>query len=304
MLFFGEIDLYKKMINIWKSSVPFRVVFGIVLALLSIISVCVGGWFLLVMSLFLISIGANEYKQFMLNVGFAPFFYIITFISFLILVVTIYKSIYLMPLVIFVGVFLSFLAILVSKRKPYIANITTTILGFLICWLPCHLILLSQLDDDVYNISGKEINSGIVYILILFLAVAATDFAAYAVGSRFGKKKLLEEISPNKTVLGSVSGAFCAVIVTVFAGHSVGLNVANSVLLGFLITIFAQIGDLSLSVLKREANLKHSGNLFLKYGGILDRLDSFMFSAPMVYYYFKYNHLFDFYSLIQKVINF
>lgn len=293
-----------KIKEIWSTSLHLRIFFGIILAVFSIICIYFGGISLIIMSLFLISIGANEYKQFMLNIGVAPFFYIITFISFLILTVTIYKSLNLIPLIIFIGVFLSFCAILISKRKPYINNIATTILGFLICWLPCHLILLSQLKDKKYLFFGVNMNSGIMYLLILIFAVTATDLGAYIIGSKFGKRKLIEEISPNKTVVGAIGGGISAITITVLMGQIIDLSLIDSIFLGFLITIFAQIGDLSLSILKRDANLKHSGTLFLTYGGILDRLDSFIFSAPIIYYYFKYNYLVDIHTLLRRIFNF
>ena len=293
MKFLNCIKLVDRIKALWRFSENLRIVFGLIVALLSIICIVMGGFPLILMSLFLISVGANEYKQFMLNIGVAPFFYIITFISFLILALTIYQQAELIPPIIFLGVFLTFCAILISNRKPYIANISTTILGFLICWLPCHLILLSQLRDNDYVLMGLRFHSGIIYFLILVMAVVATDMGAYIMGTRFGKTKLLEKISPGKTIFGAVSGAICSVIVTTVMCVLINSSVASGVLLGLLITVFAQLGDLSLSVLKRDANLKHSGTLFLSYGGILDRLDSFIFSAPVVYYYVKYIHLID-----------
>ncbi len=288
---YNGINFFYEKFKIWTSTQKIRTFFGIFLALTSLICLYIGGLPVVIMSLFLISIGANEYKQFMLNIGVSPFFYIITSISFIILVITIYKFAYLIPFVIFFGIFLSFCAILISKRKPYIANIATTILGFLICWLPCHLILLSQLNTKILSVFGVPVDIGMAYLFVLFAAVAATDIGARVIGSKFGRKKLIEEISPHKTIVGSIGGGVCSIITTMILGMFLKEHLLESAFVGALITINAQVGDLSLSTLKRDANLKHSGELFLDYGGILDRLDSFMFSAPILYYYVKYSHL-------------
>lgn len=290
----NEAELRVKPINNPK----IRLYLGFLAVFVAIFSMLVGGWPLIIVSLSFLSIGALEYKKLIQRIGVSPFFYIVAMVSSAILMATIFQQSKYIPFLIFVGIFMTFGAILISKREPYIPVIATTILGFLFCWLPCHIILLSQLAKTHYHIYGHDVKIGIIYAILLFCTVIATDFGAYFFGSRFGKKKLIPEISPNKTVVGAVAGGVCAIITAAILGKLMGLSAFNSFVAGFLITICAQFGDFSVSIIKRGAGIKHSGDLFLERGGLLDRLDSFIFSAPVTYYYFKYFSFINFSYII------
>ncbi len=278
-----------------------RLYLGVLSVFVAIFAMLVGGWPLIAVSMAFLSIGALEYKKLIQKIGVSPFFYIVAIVSSAILTATIFQQSKYIPFLIFLGIFMTFGAILISKREPYIPVIATTILGILFCWLPCHIILLSQLAKTHYHIYGNDINVGIIYTILLFGTVIATDFGAYFFGSKFGKKKLIPEISPNKTVVGAVAGGISAIIVASLLGKIMGLSAFNSFVAGFLITICAQFGDFSVSILKRGAGIKHSGDLFLDRGGLLDRLDSFIFSAPVTYYYFKYFSYINFSYIIDLV---
>lgn len=115
-----------------------------------------------------------------------------------------------------------------------------------------------------------------IYILI---ATYSTDTFAYLGGSLFGKHKLIERISPNKTVEGALSGTIASVILSlIFAHFFLELNAVIIYTSSLLIPIIAQIGDLSFSLVKRFYKMKDFGNLFPGHGGALDRIDSIIFS--------------------------
>lgn len=141
--------------------------------------------------------------------------------------------------------------------------------------LPCFFVLLWRLSE------------GIHWIFWTIAVTAVGDTAAYYVGSIWGRRKLMPRISPGKTVEGSLAG---------LAGNGLGGLLYASLFLpqaasleGFLLSLgvglVGQAGDLSESMLKRAAQVKDSGNILPGHGGILDRLDSLMFSAPVVFFW-------------------
>ncbi|MBF0406834.1 MAG: phosphatidate cytidylyltransferase [Candidatus Riflebacteria bacterium] len=131
------------------------------------------------------------------------------------------------------------------------------------------------------HIKGGEV------LFAVLAAVWALDTGAYAVGMTFRGPALAPKISPKKTISGSVGGLF-AVILTVFLlskTRFLPLGINKAISLGISIGIFGQLSDLFESVLKREAGIKDSGTILGAHGGILDRIDSLIFVAPIAYLY-------------------
>jgi phosphatidate cytidylyltransferase len=123
------------------------------------------------------------------------------------------------------------------------------------------------------------------WILLLILTVWAYDTGAYLVGKRFGREKFLTHISPSKTYAGLVGGVVAStVVVGVFLG-ALGQSPLHALVLGPLAALAAQAGDLAESMLKRAAGSKDSSQLIPGHGGMLDRIDSFLFAAPIVTLY-------------------
>ena len=141
--------------------------------------------------------------------------------------------------------------------------------------LGAHLILLRALPE------------GASWILIASAITASSDSGAYFAGKRFGKNKLCPNISPNKTVEGAIGGLFCAILASV--GFAILLlpsfNYLPLITITVLLTGFGIAGDLTESIIKRGTGTKDSGRCLAGHGGILDRVDSLLFVAPVLYYF-------------------
>jgi len=151
-------------------------------------------------------------------------------------------------------------------------------------WLLGHLVALRGVTD------GRN------WVFFALLATFASDAAAFFSGRAVGRHRLAPRISPNKTWEGAAAGIVGALVLSLlFASPSVfglsnplhiqALSYPQALLIGALVSIFGQFGDLVESLLKRNAGVKDSGNLFPGHGGVLDRLDSVVFAGIVVYYY-------------------
>jgi len=166
---------------------------------------------------------------------------------------------------------------LLSRRAGHaLVNWVWTLAGIIyIGWMLSHFIPLRALDD------GRE------WVLFLLFATFATDTAAFFCGRAWGKRSLAPAISPGKTWEGAIGGFLAAIAASLVLATILGLPIPywQVTILGILIGIFAQLGDLSESLLKRSAGVKEAGTLIPGHGGILDRLDSIVFTVVVVYYY-------------------
>ena len=126
------------------------------------------------------------------------------------------------------------------------------------------------------------IGSGVAWTLLLVLVVWGYDTGAYLVGRLVGRTRLVDHISPSKTVEGLAGGLVAATLAAGIGAALVGLEPWHPLLIGPLVGLAAQAGDLAESLLKRAAGRKDSGFLVPGHGGILDRVDSFLFAAPVL----------------------
>jgi phosphatidate cytidylyltransferase len=123
------------------------------------------------------------------------------------------------------------------------------------------------------------------WILLLVLAVWSYDTGAFLIGSRWGTTKFLTHISPSKSIQGLIGGVVATVVVVAIVLVGLGQSPLHALVLGPLAALAAQAGDLAESVIKRAAGAKDSGTLIPGHGGMLDRVDSFLFAAPVVTLY-------------------
>ena len=129
---------------------------------------------------------------------------------------------------------------------------------------------------------------GCVMIWIMFIGTWSSDSFAYFAGSAFGRHKLCPLISPNKTVEGFLGGVAGTVVMTGVLGWFFQLPVPECCVLGLVIALLATVGDLVESIAKRYTGIKDSGKIIPGHGGVWDRFDSCLFTAPFVYYFAAY----------------
>jgi phosphatidate cytidylyltransferase len=158
-------------------------------------------------------------------------------------------------------------------------RVAITLLG--VCyvnWLLGHTISLRALPDGVH------------WILLLVWVTWLGETAAYAVGSLIGRHKLAPGISPGKTVEGAVAQLAASLLAALTAGGWLfpGLRLRDAIVVGLLLGVLGQVGDLVESALKRSVGTKDTGQVIPGHGGILDRIDGLLFNAPALFYYVTY----------------
>ena len=186
------------------------------------------------------------------------------------------------------------------ELEYFIATIATAVLYFVVCAV---LILVKQQEFDlgkivvvcamptvlayVFSIMGSIIvsDNGIYYLLLILNFSSVCDMGAYFVGVSMGKTKLCPEISPNKTVEGALGGIVSSVVVSLIITLCFGHfgKILPVLLLTIPLCAAGMVGDLFASIIKRKVGIKDYGNLIPGHGGVLDRVDSILFIAPLVF---------------------
>ncbi len=136
----------------------------------------------------------------------------------------------------------------------------------------------------------RKLPQGIMWIYLLFMSTFLADTGAYIMGHWMGKHKLAPMISPGKTIEGFIGGVLTSVLVTWGVQLIFWPTVASFkvILIGLVAGFIGPLGDLSESLIKRGVNIKDSGTLIPGHGGVLDRVDALLFTAPIVYYMIKF----------------
>lgn len=130
----------------------------------------------------------------------------------------------------------------------------------------------------------KDVNT--IFPLLLILSLWSSDMAAYFLGKNFGKKLLVPRISPKKTYVGLLGAIIGPMIIMALSSRFMGTGIIEATIIGALIGILGQIGDIFESTGKRICDVKDSSSLLPGHGGMLDRIDSLIFTAPFLYHYF------------------
>jgi len=172
---------------------------------------------------------------------------------------------------------LLFLTIMQFKRRQNsgaIVGISTTLFGILyVSWFFSFLVKIRLLDN------------GIGFLGSLLVITKLGDVGAYLIGSRFGKHRLIPRISPHKSIEGAVGGLVFSVLGAFACQGMLPLPGWHLVLVGLVLGVAGQLGDLSESLMKRDCEIKDSAEVIPGMGGVLDIIDSLLFTAPVFYFY-------------------
>jgi phosphatidate cytidylyltransferase len=246
-----------------------------------VVLICVyfGGLPFLFLVLALAVFAINEFYNLMLKKGFFPAYYVGNIINIFFIVFASYalkrdwepahSAILTLAAAIALisGVFL-------KREKDTIVDVAVTILGMIyVGWFFSYIIFVRSLTE----------HGG--YLFFLLFTVWAMDIMSYLAGKYFGRTSLAPSISPKKTWEGSVAGFMVCLMAAGIFSWTAQLEIWHALTLGVLIGIFGQLSDLIESLIKREAGAKDSSDLLPGHGGVLDRIDSFILTAPLLYYY-------------------
>lgn len=264
-----------------------RTITGWIVGLISLACICMGGIPLFLFLIFVIFFAVKEYVNILEYKGFYPSRTVIYAACMAFALLVLFHRFDLLPSIVTMAIIASFLVILFRGRQPYIANVATTTLGFMYAgWLAAHLLLLRQIGASGIGAFKIGTNAGLFLLIFMFSIILVTDIGAYYFGSKFGKTKLAPTISPKKTVEGAIGGGFLGILISTLGIFYTNLTLLQCIISGIIITAAAQLGDLSESLLKRDAGVKDSSDILPGHGGFLDRADSYIFSIPVAYYYF------------------
>ncbi len=228
---------------------------------------------------------AKEYKPLVsIGVATASLYVLAVFLD------TQYPNFSVLPFAVFASGFLVLFVRLFAQEREPLSNLAVTVFGWAYLAIP-----LSLLIHINYFFPSDSLQQGRFWLLYILIVTKMTDTGGYFIGKYFGKHKLAKQISPKKTIEGAAGGLIFAVIASLLfpllANAGMGqpviqLSILQSLLLGGLISVLGQIGDLGESLLKRDAGVKDSNQL-PGLGGILDIVDSLVFTIPLLYIFMK-----------------
>lgn len=197
-------------------------------------------------------------------------------------------NIYLLPVFILTYLLILIASAIFLRRDDILHGIIYSVFGQVYITMPLSLLMFISYSPDMAN---NEYNW--VPVLALFVFLWVNDTAAYFIGSLIGKHKLIEHISPKKSIEGFIAGIFFTLLASlIFARLYPGFTPIFWMGLSVVVALFGTLGDLFESLIKRTCNVKDAGDLIPGHGGILDRIDSLLVAIPAVFLYLILFHSF------------
>lgn len=235
-------------------------------------------WFFNILALVFIVTGLLEFFALLKNKGITAYKYFGLFLGLAIplSVVFRFESSKNWELLFILIALLSLICMQFKRRQNsgVIVEISTTLFGvFYVSWFFSYLI-------KIRNLPG---GAGLVAAVLLITKLG--DIGAYLVGTRFGKTPLMPRISPKKSVEGAVGGLVFSALGALVSAPFLNFGYLHLILFGMCLGVIGQLGDLSESLMKRDCQVKDAGVIFPGLGGVLDSIDSVLFSAPAFYFY-------------------
>lgn len=255
-----------------------RLISGVILVIIAILAGVMGGPVLLAITCGISIIGLNELYKIVGIGNKLPGYlgYIATFLYYSCIYFEIYTNLTMLTLVFLIVLMMAYVFTFPTYK---VEQIITTYFGFFYV-----AVMLS------YVYMTRELPTGVFTVWLVFLCSWGCDTCAYCIGMLFGKRKLAPVLSPKKSVEGAIGGVVGAALLGLV--YAVCVNKFSSIEVSAIMyalicatgAMISMIGDLAASAIKRDKEIKDYGNLIPGHGGILDRFDSVIFTAPVIYY--------------------
>ena len=272
---------------------------GLLIGIFGLIVVLLGGWVFTLATALLTYLALLEFFRMAEFKGIKPATKTTLFSSFIIIISTYLESIGVLEGEISNSILpicsVGICTWLLLQPKPgTISDIAASIFGlFYLGFLPSYWIKLRGLDSVISSNQGfipfenLSNTTGLHLTLTSCFLIVASDIGSYFIGKSFGKTSL-SPISPSKTIEGLIGGISCSILLAIFFAFL--MNWENPLIVGIIygisISLMALVGDLIESMMKRDAKIKDSGTFLPGHGGILDRIDSYIFTPSVLYYIF------------------
>jgi phosphatidate cytidylyltransferase len=256
-----------------------RIITGVIAGLVFIIFLMLGGYWYSGLILLLSIIGYDEFVR-MNDMKKHRFTSFIGLVAMLLIAIPweTYKSFLTFDLtaILWIAMFVMLSITVSSKNAITIDKIAVLWLGAVYIGMGFHYMISIRIPDH-----------GLFWTIFIFVCIWAADSGAYFVGSKWGKHPLWPQISPKKSIEGAIGGILISIVAAlVFAGYAPELlSFGRAVLLGLVIAIVGQLGDLIQSAYKRVKGIKDSGTLLPGHGGVLDRVDSWLIVFPFLHWF-------------------